>query len=783
MNDTAASRDHDAAFSGDPKNAHTRRFDAWVVPAALLVVLWLVLAFSYGGFLPRQWLPAALVASAFAFVAAAFAAFPRRPRRLSLVVLGLFFLYALWTALSAAWSASVDTAWTDAGRTFFYLIVLGLALTYLTDAGARRAMRYLLLGGAFVLLALVMWRLAASGWGPGDPMRMATRANAAFSDENRLMYPVSYPNNAAALFLILFWPLLWIAADSREWLPARVLSLATGAGLLSLAVLTQSRGGFWAFAITLVLLFVLSPSRLRLLLYVIVPLGLTIWAFPGLARYLDEGPATIGYGLAVRDTLYMMAAAGAACVGLALLERKIRLGRRTLQAIGAVVLLVLMVTSSYGIVRFDHDVGGMGTWFGDAWHRFTAEEEVHLPGGSVGRFTTVSTNGRWDIWRVAWRDYRNAPLLGVGAGNYVFTYDRLRRNLMKPQQPHSEELRALAETGTPGGILLFGSIGVGLGAMLWPRFSAGWSQIRRRRRDREQRRVLGTGGSRAAARSPHGDRDRGRWGSDPRAWAWSTALAVGVLYWWVHGAAEWFWQMPGVTLPMLLLLALGVAEADAFAAEAGADIGDPTPTDAPSPTPRWTLLWSSSVFRWLSSGVCLVVFAGLALPYLSMRFLDTSSQYLDSTIGAAAQTATAASLMPISAQPYSVRAEIYKEAARNALQRATSDDDTAALDYLALALVARDDAIARDPAPWALHYQAGLAALDLAQAKERVGTTPSAASAALLGPLANTPESPAALYLSMTPEELRILGRRHLEDAQDRNPLSTLVRDALDALG
>ena len=38
----------------------------------------------------------------------------------------------------------------------------------------------------------------------------------------------------------------------------------------------------------------------------------------------------------------------------------------------------------------------------------------------------------------------------------------------------------------------------------------------------------------------------------------------------------------------------------------------------------------------------------------------------------------------------------------------------AALDDLALALAAREDAIARDPAAWALHYHAGLAALDLA---------------------------------------------------------------------
>ena len=159
----------------------------------------------------------------------------------------------------------------------------------------------------------------------------------------------------------------------------------------------------------------------------------------------------------------MMVVAGAASAVLRLARARVHLGRRTLLAIGAIVLLILacrlaLTRPSASIIR----LAAAGAWLGDAWHSFTAEEEVHLPGASAGRFTTVSTSGRWDIWRVAWRDFREAPLLGVGAGNFVFTYDRLRSNLRKPQQPHSEELRALAETGAPGGMLLFGSVGVGL---------------------------------------------------------------------------------------------------------------------------------------------------------------------------------------------------------------------------------------------------------------------------------------------------------------------------------
>ena len=45
---------------------------------------------------------------------------------------------------------------------------------------------------------------------------------------------------------------------------------------------------------------------------------------------------------------------------------------------------------------------------------------------AASRFLTLSTNGRMDLWRVAWEDFRASPWLGVGAGNYVYTYDRQR---------------------------------------------------------------------------------------------------------------------------------------------------------------------------------------------------------------------------------------------------------------------------------------------------------------------------------------------------------------------
>ena len=96
----------------------------------------------------------------------------------------------------------------------------------------------------------------------------------------------------------------------------------------------------------------------------------------------------------------------------------------------------------------------------------------------------------------------------------------------------------LSETGVVGGVLFVGALVLGLGGMLWPRFRAGWDGLRR-------------------------NPQPGRWGADPRLYAWETMLAIGVLYWMIHGSGEWLWNIPGVSLPAVLMLALGVASVDA----------------------------------------------------------------------------------------------------------------------------------------------------------------------------------------------------------------------------
>jgi len=232
--------------------------------------------------MPRQWLPGLLALGFFGLVVAALVVYPRRPRQLSLAVLCLFGLYSVWVAMSAFWADSATRVWFESARTFGFVLVFALALLFLTVRHARRAFRYFLMAAIFGLLAVCVWRL----WSTADI--------AGLFIENRLSYPVSYPNNAAALYLIAFWPLMWLASGPEERAPVRGVALGLATGLLGMAIMTQSRGAIWSLGITLVIMFIVSPARIRTLLYLLVPALLMVYEFPNLNRYWLEGPQAVG---------------------------------------------------------------------------------------------------------------------------------------------------------------------------------------------------------------------------------------------------------------------------------------------------------------------------------------------------------------------------------------------------------------------------------------------------------------------------------------------------------
>ncbi len=519
----------------------------WCVPLLIISCAWLWLAFASGGLASDEWFPGAFLIGLLALLVGLLVVYPRRPRQLSLSVLVLLGAYTLWVAASALWASSPARVWPEAVRTGALLLVFALALAALSQAGVRRVFRYLFMAAAAALLAGCIGRL----WWPVDTESLFLGA--------RLAFPAGYPNGSAALFLIPFWPLIWLAAAPGERAPVRGVALGLATGLVALAVLTQSRAAIYSLLVTMIVVFIVSPHRLRTLLYLIAPGLLLVYVFPNLNRYWAEGgPAAVGGGgPAARTVLVAALTAGFIGMIVALLERWIPTSRRMKAIFGCVVLAGALAGLVYGSIVLTRDLGGPGAWLSQAWQRFIGQEQVEPEAERSSRLTVVSTGGGVEIWRVAWESFSEEPLLGSGAGNFAFAHDRLRADAdTTAREAHSLELQVLSETGVVGGILLGLTVVLTLGGALWGRSVASWRRARRGWLHRP---------GRAAPRESDARGSDARWGGDPQAYGWEMALFAGLAYWFIHASLDRLWQLTAVAIPALLLLAALLAAVDARA--------------------------------------------------------------------------------------------------------------------------------------------------------------------------------------------------------------------------
>lgn len=722
----------------------------WGAPLVVLFAVWLWLAFSSGGFIKDHWLLPSAVLGFFGLIVALLVAYPRRPRPLSFAVLTLFGCYGVWVAFSALWADSVTRTWLESGRTFSYLLVLALALVYLSDKSARRFFRYLVMAGALVLLVTCLAKLGLAD----------TDGIAGLFIDKRFSYPVSYSNNAAALFLVTFWPLMWLAAGPEERAPVRGVALGLATGLLGLAIMTQSRGAIWSLAITMLFTFVMSPARLRTLLYLLVPALLVVYVFPNLNRYWLEGPAAVGGALGVRTLAAASIIAGLLGLILALLEKWVGVSRRMKVIFGTIVLLGALGGIVYGSMELTRDVGGPVKWVSQTWRQFTGQAAEAPRAKGASRFTMVYSTGRVGIWKVALRELETAPVVGVGADNFVFQYDRLRTTeTYKPKQAHSFELQVLGETGVVGGVFAFGGILLAAGGLLWPRCASGWRGVRTRWLRKRNR----TYSTESAGTST-------RWGDDPLIYGWELALLAGCAYWLIHASVDWLWQMAGVSIPAVLLLAAGVAGVDARAGILRPRVSKSSRAMRPQTTTspqRWdeasvtaglvsldapadyeSFLVTehradryagrigrrqrraakrrrsferaqppgplSHVFRLLLVALSLVVIVFAGLPYVSLQYQNSARALADQDAFRAAKRAEAARWLSFGdPEPYETQASIYRMLAAETLVHDDPDRAGAVLDALALAFGSCEKAVALEPADWSLQKAAGVAAIDL----------------------------------------------------------------------
>jgi len=491
-----------------------------VVPALAAVAVFVFLGASEGGYLPLTWYPAAAFFLALLLVALVTLPARKRVPRLAWAAVGLFAAYTAWTFLSITWAGQQGDAWTGANRTLMYACVFTLFALWPMPARS----------GMLVLGAL---GLGVAGVGLVELLRMEAAADpeAFLVGGGRLGQPVGYTNGNAALWTIGLIPCLFIACR-REIPPAvRGLSLGASGLLLGLALMAQSRGWIIALPVTLVTLVAVTPGRVRLLM------GIAALAVSGVAMagaafgVLEQYEAERGLGAAIDQATrsILLTALALTVVGTmaALADLRFPLsargGRRAGLAAGAAVALLLALGAGAFITREGNPVARAS----DAWTQFKQGYPDVGPdgapvegGGGSSRLTRSLGTNRYDFWTLAWRQFEERPVIGIGVENFQRDYLRRGNSREQPRYAHSLPLGVLSQTGLIGAALLFGAFS-----------AAALAAAAAARR-----------GSAAAGATAGG------------------ALAT-FTYWLAHGSGDWLWEFPGLAAPALALLGIAVAAA------------------------------------------------------------------------------------------------------------------------------------------------------------------------------------------------------------------------------
>jgi tetratricopeptide (TPR) repeat protein len=479
----------------------TLRESPTTLPALGAVALFLAWAANQAGYPLTHWAPGALIV--LALLAIALFSVPARLSEVSLplrIALGCLALYTALSYLSILWAAAPADAWEGANRTLLYLLVFALFSLWPRRGGSA----VLLIGAwtiAMIALAVfVMLHIDASS----APARL-------FSD-GRLKYPAGYENASAAMWAMVVWPALLLAASAR--IPWAVRGLLAGGAVLlvDLALLSLSRGSLFATVAMLILVFALLPGRLRTFA-VLVPIAIGVGVTTPLVLRVGD---RLSHGGDVKAALHGATTAvfvAAVLVGLVVaaagaLESRQALSQDTIKRIrmawGAIAIAILIAGLAGGLVAAGDPIARVE----HGWQTFKGGYAADRSSGS--RLTSGLGSNRYDFYRVAIDEFAAHPLAGIGVDNFQQQYLLHGRSGETPHYPHSVELRTLTETGLLGALLAI----VGLAAALLAS-SRAWLT--------------------AAARR-----------ADPLGATVALAALAGFAYWLVHGSVDWFWEFAGL---------------------------------------------------------------------------------------------------------------------------------------------------------------------------------------------------------------------------------------------
>ena len=360
---------------------------------------------------------------------------------------------ALWCALSIGWASGPDLAWIEANHA-----LVGLAALFVGIAFAARG-RGRLWSPAGVAVLVSVGCAVPTGWA------LATKVLPDLpgaTSAARLSGTVGLPNVFAVLVVIAIPGAVWLGGRAGtgnvpQWAD-RAAAVGVALSLCALAF-SYSRSGFVALAVALSVMLAFGACRERILA---ILCAAAAGAIPATVYGLTAHALTTD-GLSVGDRrsagllLALLLAAGVILAGL-LCGWLVGRSRRWKQA-----RVVVASRTVAGILAAGVGVAVVAVLMG-------GQSDVAI-GNDPGRIVSLSTNNRTTWWSEALRGFRDAPLVGNGAGSFRITH--LRENALQGVlEPHQLTLQTASELGAVGLLLLaIGMVGVVL---------AGVAAVRRR---------------------------------------------------------------------------------------------------------------------------------------------------------------------------------------------------------------------------------------------------------------------------------------------------------------
>jgi hypothetical protein len=590
----------------------TRRRVLGAAPAGAVAALLIIAAAFDGAFALRYWALIAILALTI-LISTQVAGGLHLDRGPLSIAVGLVWAFAAWTLLSALWADSAADAWEGAARTMLYAAVITVPLAL---HGRRQALwvgQGIFFGvGAVAVVTLIA--LIANG--------------AALFGGGRLEDPLGYRNATATLFAFGFWPLIGLASERGRNTPVRAVSFAVAVLSLGLAFITQSRGVAIGLVCGAAVFLAIGPDRLRRTLFALAAFaGVAIFSGSMLSPYhaFQDGRPVTDSVVHDASTALVVLTILALLFGLfaALLDNGLR-GSDTGDALRRVVPYGLAALGVLVVIAALVKIGNPATYASDKWDEFR-----DVNGSSTTSSTRLGSVGgqRYDLWRVAWKEFESAPIGGVGDGNYKFDYYEQRSTDRNLEDPHSLPFRLLAETGIVGFLLFVGVIV-----------------------------ALAVGVTRSAREAPPRDR------RIIAGLAAGGAVVIG------QSLTDWLWLIPTVTGLGLLSLALA-------AVPRGRAEDRPAPLQLPWFKQRQRLVARFGIAALMAAVAVSVVFLYLGDLYIR-KARDEQGTSVTAQLDAAK---TAAGLNPVSVIPLylessALEAEGHRDEARAKLQDALDQE-------------------------------------------------------------------------------------------------------------